>query len=327
MSTSGSKSNGHLIAIGLALCVLIGAEELYEKMQGGVEDVMPLMEQGDFEEALVELRQLQRLDRGGAEAVQWEAICLLALNEQPKAVHVLQKGILAFQEEYTLSVILADIYLSLGQPRLAVPVLLDARERGAPDRVISVTLATCHGLSRSFDQALEELERAELGGAPLADVGYNRSLIFLEEGRADEAIDLLEAVLEQSGEHLAALREHARALVMTSEGEQDERLNQAISQVNQVLDFQAEDWRAYEVLGDAFLAQADPVAAIAAYTEALRFGRNPVQVEDKYRQAAVRARRLYGDAVDLPGIRPQKALPPLPPSLEGIEELLRGSRG
>ena len=86
---------------------------------------MPLMEQGDFEEALVELRQLQQLDRGGAEAVQWEAICLLALNEQPKAVRTLKEGIVKFPEEHSLSVVLAEVYLSLGQSQLAVPVLLD----------------------------------------------------------------------------------------------------------------------------------------------------------------------------------------------------------
>lgn len=325
MSTPGTKSSGHLIAIGLALGLLAFWSGCPENDRVG--DVVPLMEQGRFEEALEELELIQSRSKGGSEAVQLEAICHLALDEQPKAVRTLKEGIEAYPTDHELSVVLADIYLSLGQPRLARPVLLGARERGAPDRVISVTLAVCYGHSRSFEQALEELERAESGGAPLTDVCYNRSLILLEEGRADEARDILEQVLEQSGEHLAALREHARALVMISEGEKDERLDQAISQVNQVLEIRAEDWRAYEVLGDAFLAQADPVAAIAAYTEALRFGHNPVHVEDKYREAAVRARQLFGDAVDLPAVRPEKAIPPLPPSMEGLEDLLRGSRG
>ena len=325
MSIPGTKSSGHLLAIGLSLGLLAlwsGCPQA-----DAVGDIVPLMEQGRFEEALSELELLRSQDEGGAEVVRFQAICLLALNEQPKAVRVLREGIRAFPADHELSVVLADVYLSLGQPRLAIPVLLDARERGAPDGVISVPLAVCHGHARAFERALEELERAERGGAPFADVCYNRSLILLEEGRADEARDILEQVLEQSGEHLAVLREHARALVMTSEGENDVRLDQAIVQVNQVLELRAEDWRAYEVLGDAFLAQADPVAAIAAYTEALRFGNNPLQVEDKYREAAVRARREFGDAVDLPGVRPERALPPLPPSLEGLEDILRGSRG
>ena len=286
-----------------------------------------MMERGEFEEALDDLTALESRGQGGGKAVSYQAICLLALGEQPKAVKALKEGILLHPLHYELSVMLAEVYLSLGQSRLAVPVLLDARERGAPDKVVSVTLAICHGHLRSFENALEELERAERGGAPKTDVGYNRSLILLEEGRTDEARDVLEEVLEQSGEHLAALREHARALVLTAEGEEDERLDRAISQVNKVLEIRTEDWRAYEVLGDAFLAQADPMAAIAAYTEALRYGRNPAVVEDKYRAAAVEARRRFGDAVDLPTIKPEKELPPLPPSMEGLEHILRGNEG
>jgi len=325
MSTNGNKSSGHLLAIAVSMGLLA----FWSGCPAGdvFEDVVPLMEGGEFERALSDLEVIKDRSQGGSEAVRYEAICLLALGEQPRAVKALQEGIEAYPEDHELSVVLADIYLSLGQSQLAIPVLLDARDRGATDRVISVTLAVSHGHSKAFGPALLELERAERGGASLTDVGYNRSLILLEEGRADEARDILEAVLEQSGEHLAALREHARALVMTAEGEQDDRLVRAIAQVNRVLEIRTEDWRAYEVLGDAFLAQADPVAAIAAYTEALRFGHNPTKVEDKYREAAVRARQLYGEAVDLPTVRPQRNLPPLPASLERLEELLRRTRG
>ncbi len=325
MPTTGNNSSGHILAIGFALGLLAfwsgcPANDVFE-------DIVPLIDGGQFEEALSDLELLQERGKGGGKAARYKAICLLALGEQPKAVRTLQEGIKEHPQDHSLPVLLADIYLSLGQSRLAIPVLLEARERGAPDKVISVTLAVCHGHSRAFERALEELERAERGGASVADVGYNKSLILLQEGRADEARDILEAIIEQSEEHLAALREHARALVLTAESEQDERLDLAISQVNQVLEIRTEDWRAYEVLGDAFLAQADPIAAIAAYTEALRLGRNPAVVEDKYRAAAVRARQLHGDAVDLPTVKPENALPPLPPSMEGLEDLLRSSRG
>jgi tetratricopeptide (TPR) repeat protein len=325
MPTPGNKSSGHVLAIGAALGLLAFWSGCPTK--DVFEDIVPLMDGGQFEEALSDLETIQERGQGGGRAVRYTAICFLALGEQPKAVRALQEGIIEHPQDHELSVLLADIYLSLGQSRLAIPVLLEARDRGAPDKVISVTLAVCHGHSRAFERALEELDRAERGGAPVADVGYNKSLILLQEGRADEARGILEAILEQSGEHLAALREHARALVLTATGEQDERLDLAISQVNQVLEIRTEDWRAYEVLGDAFLAQADPLAAIAAYTEALRYGRNPAEVEDKYRAAAIRAMQLHGDAVDLPAMKPQNALPPLPPSMEGLEDLLRSSRG
>jgi len=290
-------------------------------------DVLSLMEAGEFEQALSELEVIEARGNEGGDEIANKSICLVALGEHPKAVRALKGGIITYPDEYSLTVVLADIYLSLDQPGLAKTVLRDARERGATDDVISVPLAICLGKEGNNAQALVELERAELAGVPLTDVGYNKSLILLRDGRAHEARDILEAVLEQSGEHLAALREHARALVMTSEGEHDERLDRAILQVNQVLEIRTEDWRAYEVLGDAFLAQADPMAAIAAYTEALRFGRNPAAVEDKYRAAAIRARQLHGDAVDLPTFKPQNALPPLPPSMEGLEDLIRGRRG
>jgi tetratricopeptide (TPR) repeat protein len=325
MSTPGKNSSGPLLAIGISIGLLA-----YWSGWPGSDvsvDVLPLMNAGKFEQALMELEAIEaRGDEGSGQIVN-KSICLVALGEHPKAVRTLLSGIITFPEEHSLTLVLADIYLSLGQPRLAKAVLRDARERGARDEVISVPLAICLGKKGDYEEALVELERAERDGASLTDVGYNKSLIFLKEGRASEAKELLEAVLEQSGEHLAALREHARALVMTSEGEHDERLDLAISQVNQVLLIRTKDWRAYEVLGDAFLAQADPVAAIAAYTEALRFGRNPAEVEDKYRVAAVRARQLHGDAVDLPTVKPERSLPPLPPSMEGLEDLLRGSRG
>ena len=325
MSIPGKKSSGHLLAIGIS----IGLLAYWSGWPGDdvSADVLPLMNAGKFEQALSELEAIEARGAEGSGEIVNKSICLVALGEHPKAVRTLQGGIVTFPEEHGLTVVLADIYLSLGQPRLAKAVLSDARERGAPDEVISVPLAICLGKKGDYEQALIELERAERDGASLTDVGYNKSLILLKEGRADEAKNLLEAVLEQSGEHLAALREHARALVMTAEGEHDVRLDLAISQVNQVLQIRTEDWRAYEVLGDAFLAQADPVAAIAAYTEALRFGRNPAEVEDKYRAAAVRARQLHGDAVDLPTVKPERSIPPLPPSMEGLEDLLRGSRG
>ena len=113
MSTPGTKSSGHLIAIGLALGLLAFWSGCPENDRVG--DVVPLMEQGRFEEALEELELIQSRSKGGSEAVQLEAICHLALDEQPKAVRTLQKGIEAYPTEHELSVVLADIYLSLGQ--------------------------------------------------------------------------------------------------------------------------------------------------------------------------------------------------------------------
>ena len=135
------------------------------------------------------------------------------------------------------------------------------------------------------------------------DVNYNRSLVLMEEGQFDEAKLLLEEVLKESGEHLEALREHARMLVLTSDGEEDEQLMQAIAQVDRVLMVEPADWRAFEVLGDARLAQADPVSAVAAYVEAAFHGERREHLGEKYLGAVAMARQRFGDDVELAQIR------------------------
>jgi tetratricopeptide (TPR) repeat protein len=46
-----------------------------------------------------------------------------------------------------------------------------------------------------------------------------------------------------------------------------------------------DDWYLYEVMGDAWMLVGDFDAALESYTEALRLGRNPKSVEDRYRVA------------------------------------------
>ena len=132
---------------------------------------------------------------------------------------------------------------------------------------------------------------------------YNRSLVLMERGQFDEAKLLLEEVLKESGEHLEALREHARMLVMTSRGEGDLQLLQAISQVDRVLILEPRDWRAFEVLGDAHLAQANPVSAVAAYVEAAFHGERIEEMGNKYREAVAMARERFGAEVELAEFR------------------------
>ncbi len=143
-----------------------------------------------------------------------------------------------------------------------------------------------------------------LGGEEkLAEQNYNRSLILMEDGQFDEAKLLLEEVLRESGEHLEALREHARMLVLTSDGEEDEQLKQAIAQVDRVLMVEPSNWRAFEVLGDARLAQADPVSAVEAYVEAAFHGESREHLGEKYLGAVAMARERFGDDVELAKIR------------------------
>ena len=141
------------------------------------------------------------------------------------------------------------------------------------------------------------------GDGELVEQNYNRSLVLMEEGQFDEAKLLLEEVLQESGEHLDALREHARTLVLTSSGEEDEQLMQAIAQVDRVLSVEPQDWQAFEVLGDAHLAKADPVSAVAAYVEAAYHAESQELIDRKYQEAVTMAHARFGVEVELAKFR------------------------
>lgn len=141
------------------------------------------------------------------------------------------------------------------------------------------------------------------GDGELVEQNYNRSLVLMEEGQFDEAKLLLEEVLQESSEHLDALREHARTLVLTSSGEEDEQLMQAIAQVDRVLSVEPQDWQAFEVLGDAHLAKADPVSAVAAYVEAAYHGESQELIDKKYQEAVTMAHARFGVEVELAKFR------------------------
>ena len=58
-----------------------------------------------------------------------------------------------------------------------------------------------------------------------------------------------------------------------------------------------DDWRTAEAMGDGWLLAGDLDAALAAYTDALRFGQNPPSVEARYRvakQAQIDAQKKAG---------------------------------
>ncbi len=141
------------------------------------------------------------------------------------------------------------------------------------------------------------------GEGKLVEQNYNRSLRLMEEGQFDEAKRLLEEVLRESSEHLDALREHARMLVLTSSGEGDAQLMQAIAQVDRVLSIEPQDGQAFEVLGDAHLAKADPVSAVAAYVEAAFYGESQERIDSKYQEAVTMAHERFGVEVELAKFR------------------------
>ena len=78
---------------------------------------------------------------------------------------------------------------------------------------------------------------------------------------------------------------------------------QAIAQVDRVLSVEPQDWQAFEVLGDAHLAKADPVSAVAAYVEAAYHGESQELIDRKYQEAVTMAHARFGVEVELAKFR------------------------
>jgi len=93
-----------------------------------------------------------------------------------------------------------------------------------------------------------------------------------------EAERLLRHVLEIAPEHPYAGRELARVLLADAT-KVDERVQEAELLVNARLDKDLEDWRAYELMGDVAMVRDDFEAAVAYYTEALRY-HDPARAEE-----------------------------------------------
>lgn len=236
----------------------------------------------ELAEALLEAQKTQPL---GPEATLRLAQAQAALGEVPKAVLTARKGVEAHPQYYPLALILAEVYSALNQHALAADALRTARANGCPDADVALFLGVCLGRMVDLEGARAEFDRARAAGVPQSEIDYNLAVLLHQQRQDVEAEERLRRVMETTPEHPLAQRELARVLLAGATAD-DPRLEEAEQHINASLDRDPEDWRAYELMGDASMLREDFEASVAYYTEALRYGHNPEHVEHKYRAAA-----------------------------------------
>lgn len=294
------------LLLSLLVCVSCGPE---------LERADALLEKGEFQQVVELLSDDSQPGPPSPEVTVRLAKAYWGLDEVPKAVRICRDTLAAHPQATLVSRILAEMYLSLAQYPRAVETLREARANGAGDEVIALTLGVSLGRMKDLEGAREELARAARAGAPQTDVDYNMAVILGQEEQHAEAEGLLKKVLAADPDHFDAERELARILLCAGMDDAG-RLEEAVRSLNAVLDARPQDWRANELMGDAYMAYGDPEAAVFYYTDALKYGRNPEHVEGKYRAAAqARNDLLREQGVLEEKSRPRGSPPPIPDSL------------
>jgi tetratricopeptide (TPR) repeat protein len=229
-------------------------------------------ERGDEPELVVRLAQIQR-----------------AQGQEAAAVLLLRGTVQRAPTDGQLVGALARLQFELGDAAGARDGLLAARRAGLDTGDVALLLGTCLGRLREDAAALAELDRARELGAEPEVVDYNRALLFGQAGRHAEAVLALEAALQRKPDWAPARREHARALLAARPGDRP-TAESALDELVAVRELLPSDWRVMEGIGDAWMVLDDAPAALQAYEEALRLGKNPLSVEERYRVAARRLR-------------------------------------
>ncbi len=194
---------------------------------------------------------------------------------------------------------LASLYLRVAQPAQAREVLEKARSAGHKSIELALLYGETLGRQGEFEPALRAFDEALEVGAKQTTVQYNRALVLGQLKRHAEAIQTLEEVVKSEPKRADAKRELARA-ILDSVPNDRATVERALDILIAVKDELPEDWRFHESVGDAWLLLGDYDASLAAYTEALRHGKNPKQVEDRYRVAATKKRERDTAAVPPP---------------------------
>ncbi len=262
-------------------------------------EVEALVKRQDYAAAYTALEAMQESGRPDAELILRLAEVRRLQGEPVKAILILREAVAADPEAKQLVVPLASLYLEVAEVQLARETLEAARARGVSSPEFALLLGQTYGRLDELELALREFDAALELGAKRHVVLYNKALVLGQQKKHAEAIRALEEVVEAKSDWAAARRELARAIL--------DSLPKDRAQIDRALDLlvgaQAdlpEDWRLQESIGDAWLLLGDYDASIQAYTEALRLGRNPKSVEDRYRVAVTKKRELDSAAVPPP---------------------------
>lgn len=265
--------------------------------------VEDLVRKKDFPAAYAALEAMKVEGQHDAELTLRLAEVRRLQGEPVKAILLLREGIAADPKAHQLVAPLASLYLQVGENNLAREVLENGRAAGASSAEISMLLGQTYGRLELLDQALKEFDGAQALGAKAHVVLYNKALVYGQLKKHDEAIRALEEVVRADPDWPAGRRELARA-ILDSLPKERAVVEHALDLLVGVQDKLPEDWRLHESIGDAWLLLGDYDAALQAYTEALRFGKNPKTVEDRYRVAATKKKERESAAVPPPAKKP-----------------------
>lgn len=256
-------------------------------------EVDRLLQAGESESAVTALEALRK-ERGP------QADIMLRLgaaherqNEISRAVAAYKEGVEADPKSSELRLALAGLYFNLAQYESARDNYLAARACGADDLTVSIQLGTCLGRLEDLTGAEEEFRRAGAAGVPSSLVAYNQAVVQLALGNHAEARRFLEKARAEQPDLHVATRELARVLVEAPDRDKAS-LERAVELAWKAVEAMPEDWRAHDVLGQAYLAQGDWEAAKPAFVEALQLGHNPAIVEEHYVQAERMRRAALG---------------------------------
>lgn len=256
------------------------------------EEIDPLLKARDPEPAKAKLEALLASHGPEPGLVYRLSRVYRVLGDTSRAVELDRKCLDAHPDAGRVWVELGDIYSGLDVATYlekARDAYLKARENGIADKELALPLGSVYGRMGQPDAADAEFARARAAGAEDKVVFYNMALVRFVKKDWVKARELLEQAIAKDPAYAEAKRELARVLLQGNPTDPG-TVNKAMNLIWEVKDALSEDWNLYEIMGDGWMLAGDWDAAVDAYTNALKFGHNPKQVEEKYREAALRQR-------------------------------------
>ena len=227
------------------------------------------------------------------------------VGDLPKALLRCKEGLEVAPDDKRLHLALGNIHSRVSQHPQAREAFEKARALGMSDKYVALPYGTTLGQLNDLDGAEREFEKARAAGEDALVVDYNLALVKSQRKDYVQAQALLERVLAKEPTYAPAKRELARVLLAASPSDTTV-VDRAMGLVWDAKEQLSDDWRLFEVMGDGWLLHGDYTAAVTAYTEALRLGKNPKSVEEKY-VVAKRAEQQAAAASN--GSAPQDSAP------------------
>jgi tetratricopeptide (TPR) repeat protein len=240
-----------------------------------------LVEKKELDQAIALLEEARAKGTTDPKLVVRLAEIYTADGNASRAVTLYRETLEQHPELGAVHVPLGHIYLGLKEyPRAKAEFDL-ARAAGVGDDQVALPMGICTGQLGDIDGAEREFERARAAGISEETVRYNEAVCCEGKGDLKKAKELFEGIIAKNPKSAASKRELAHILLVISPPD-PATVKHAMDLLWEVKDELKDDPRVYEFMGDGWLLVGDYDACLDAYTEALRLGKNPKSVEDKY---------------------------------------------